>query len=115
MPTSILGFISDVLTTSAGWQLIIVGGGIGFFFAIFVLAISVVSLPLLLDRKIGAWAAVQVSVRNAFTNPVMMSVWGLIVVGALVIGSIPFFIGLAVVLPVLGHSTWHLFRKIVVS
>jgi len=115
VPTSFTGFISDVFTTSQGWTLIVVGGGIGAVIAIMVLAISVVSLPMLLDKNVSASQAVQTSVRNASVNPVMMSTWGLIVVGLLILGSIPFFIGLAVVLPVLGHATWHLYRKVVVS
>lgn len=112
-PTSISGFASQVLTTPAGWSLIVVGCGVGFLFAVVVLAISVVSFPMLLDRDVGAVVAIQTSVRAVTTNPVTMSCWGLIVAVSLVIGSIPFFVGLAVVMPVLGHATWHLYRKVV--
>lgn len=106
-------FIRQVLTTPAGWSLIIVGNGIGFLFAVVVLAVSVVSFPLLLDRDVGAAVAVLTSVRAVLANPLMMTVWGLIVAALLVAGSVPFFFGLAVVMPVLGHSTWHLYRKLV--
>src|SRR5262249_25136048 len=112
-PESIRRFVSDVLTTSAGWTLIIAGNGIGFLFAVFVLTISVVSFPLLLDRDVGAVVAAQTSVRAVLRNPLTMAAWGLFVAVALVIGSLPFFAGLAVVLPVLAHSTWHLYRKVV--
>lgn len=112
-PTSISQFVGQVLTTPAGWSLIVVGCGVGFLFAVVVLAISVVSFPMLLDKDVGAAVAIQTSVRAVTTNPVTMSCWGLIVAGLLVIGSIPFFVGLAVVMPVLGHSTWHLYRKVV--
>jgi uncharacterized membrane protein len=112
-PESIRQFLSDILTTSAGWILIIAGNGIGFLFAVFVLTISVVSFPLLLDRDVGATVAIQTSVRAVLRNPLMMAAWGLFVAVALVIGSLPFFVGLAVVLPVLAHSTWHLYRKVV--
>ena len=112
-PASIPEFARQVLTTSAGWTLVIVGGGVGFLFAVVVLTISVVSFPLLLHRDVGAVTAVQTSVRAVLANPVPMAMWGLIVAGSLVIGSLPFFVGLAVVLPVLGHSTWHLYRKVV--
>ncbi len=112
-PASIAEFALQVFTTSSGWALIIVGCGVGFLFAVVVLTISVVSFPLLLDRDVGAVTAVQTSVRAVFTNPMTMAMWGVIVAGALVIGSLPFFVGLAVVLPVLGHSTWHLYRKVV--
>jgi uncharacterized membrane protein len=110
---SIPDFVRQVFTTPAGWMLIIVGNGIGFLFALAVLIISVVSFPLLLDRDVGAVEAVLTSVRAVAANPVPMAVWGLIVAGLLVIGSLPFFVGLAVVVPVLGHSTWHLYRKVV--
>lgn len=113
VPASIAEFARQIFTTSSGWALIIVGCGVGFLFAVVVLTISVVSLPLLLDRDVGAVTAVQTSVRAVFANPKTMAMWGLIVVGALVIGSLPLFVGLAVVMPVLGHSTWHLYRRVV--
>ena len=68
---------------------------------------------MLVDRNVGAVMAVQTSVRAVLANPITMAAWGLIVTVALVLGTLPFFIGLAVVLPVLGHSTWHLYRKVV--
>ena len=110
---SIPNFVREVFTTPAGWTLIIVGNGIGFLFALAVLIISVVSFPLLLDRDVGAVEAVLTSVRAVAANPAPMAVWGLIVAGLLVVGSLPLFVGLAVVVPVLGHSTWHLYRKLV--
>ena len=112
-PESIGQFLSDILTTSEGWILIIAGNGIGFLFAVLVLTISVVSFPLLLDRDVGAMVAVHTSVRVVLRNPLMMAAWGLFVAVTLVIGSLPFFVGLALVLPVLAHSTWHLYRKVV--
>lgn len=112
-PSSIKEFLHDVLTTRAGWMLIIVGNGIGLLFAILVLTISVVSFPLLLDRDVGAAVALLASIRAVIRNPVTMAVWGLIVAALLIIGSIPFFFGLTVVMPVLGHATWHLYRKVV--
>ncbi len=114
VPTSVGEFIRQVFGTRAGWALIIVGNGVGFLFALLVLIISVVSFPLLLDRNAGVLTAVLTSARAVAKNPVMMAIWGLIVAGALVLGSLPFFVGLAVVLPVLGHATWHLYRKVVV-
>ena len=113
LPESIRQFLSDILTTPAGWTLIIAGNGIGFLFAALAMTISVVSFPLLLDRDVGAIVAMHTSVRAVLRNPLMMAVWGLFVAAALVIGSLPFFVGLAVVLPVLAHSTWHLYRKVV--
>ena len=114
VPASISEFVWQVLTTPAGWTLIIVGCGVGFAFALVVLAISAVSFPLLLDRDVSATAALQTSVRAFLANPVTMLMWGLIVAGLLLIGTVPLFVGLAVVMPVLGHATWHLYRKVVV-
>jgi uncharacterized membrane protein len=112
-PASVGSFVRDVLTTDAGWALIGIGVGVGFLFAVLVLAISVVSFPLLLDRDVPLVTAVRTSVRAVLANPVPMAAWGLIVAGGLVLGSIPLLLGLVIVLPVLGHATWHLYRKIV--
>jgi uncharacterized membrane protein len=112
-PASFGAFVRDVFTTGAGWALVVVGVGVGLLFAILVLTISVVSFPLLLDRDVGLYTAVATSVRAVMANPVPMAVWGLIVAAGLVIGSIPLFLGLIIVMPVLGHATWHLYRKVV--
>jgi uncharacterized membrane protein len=112
-PVSIEAFARDVLTTAAGWQMIAVGIGVGFLFALVVLTISVVSFPLMLDRGVALDTAVQTSIRAVVANPRPMALWGLIVAAGLVLGSIPLFIGLIIVMPVLGHATWHLYRKVV--
>jgi uncharacterized membrane protein len=112
-PASIEQFITDWLTTPRGWTLIIVRWGVGFLFAALVLSISAISFPLLLDRDVGATAAMHTSLRVMAANPMPMALWGLIVAALLAIGSIPFFVGLAVVMPVLGHATWHLYRRTV--
>lgn len=106
-------FARRVLTTPEGWSLIIIGCGVGFLFAVVALCISVVSFPLMLDRHATAIDAIRTSLRAVMMNPVTMSAWGLIVAVLLAVGSLPFFVGLAVVLPVLGHATWHLYRKVV--
>ena len=112
-PVSLGAFLHQVLTTEAGWTMIVVGMGVGFLFALLVLAISVVSFPLLLDRDVGLRMAMTTSVRAVLTNPGPMAAWGLIVAGGLVLGSIPVLLGLIIVMPVLGHATWHLYRKVV--
>jgi uncharacterized membrane protein len=112
-PASIGQFIRDVFETAAGWRLIIVGTGVGFLFAVTVLTISAVSFPLLLDRDVGAAVALLTSIRVVLANPFTMALWGLIVAALLLIGSLPFFLGLTVVVPVLGHATWHLYRSAV--
>ena len=106
-------FFHQVLTTPAGWGLIIVGNGVGFLFAVLALTLTVVSFPLLLDRDVGVATAILTSVRAVLANPLAMAAWGLIVAALLVIGSLPVLLGLTVVLPVLGHATWHLYRRVV--
>jgi uncharacterized membrane protein len=101
-PSSITVFARDVLTTGAGWAMIIVGMGVGFLFAVVVLSISVVSFPLLLDRDVGLRTAVMASIHAVTENPVPMAVWGMIVAGGLVVGTIPLLLGLIIILPVLG-------------
>ena len=113
--TGISDFATRVLTTTQGWWLIVVGCGVGFLFALVALCISVVSFPLMLDRHASAGEAMVTSLRAVARNPAPMAAWGLIVAGGLVIGSIPFFLGLIVVMPVLGHATWHLYRQVVAS
>jgi uncharacterized membrane protein len=112
---SIPDFVGRVFSTGAGWRLIIVGNVVGFLFAVLVLTISVVSFPLLLDRDVGAAAAVVTSMRAVVANPTTMALWGLIVAALLAIGSLPLFLGLTIVMPVLGHATWHLYRRVVAA
>ena len=106
-------FIGRVLTTSQGWWLIIVGCGAGFLFALVALCASVVAFPLMLDRHASAAEGMVTSLRVSAKNPVAVAAWGLIVAVLLLLGSIPCFLGLAVVIPLLGHATWHLYRKAV--
>jgi uncharacterized membrane protein len=111
--SDIPGFFHQVLTTTPGHKLILFGCGAGFVFAIISLCISVVSFPLLLDRHANVADAVLTSLRAVAANPVTMAAWGLIVTALLVLGTLPFFLGLTVVIPVLGHATWHLYRKLI--
>jgi uncharacterized membrane protein len=114
-PESISQFVHDLFFTRAGWSLILVGNAVGLVFAIGAYLISVVSFPLLLDREVGTTVAMLTSLRLVVRNPLTMALWGLIVAALLVIGTVPLFLGLAVVLPVLGHATWHLYRKAVAA
>ena len=113
-PQSALGFLSDVLTTGPGWVMLVAGVAIGFVFAVVVLAISLVSFPLLIDRHVGIPKAVVTSVRIARQNPVTVAAWGLIVVALLGLGVLTLFVGMIVALLVLGHATWHLYRRAIV-
>jgi uncharacterized membrane protein len=112
-PESVAAFINQILATPEGSQLILVGCVVGFFFAIVVLAVSVVSFPLLLDRNVGVVTAIQTSIRAVLANPLQMAIWGFLVAVILIVAAIPLLVGLAVVIPVLAHATWHLYRKVV--
>jgi uncharacterized membrane protein len=114
VPASILAFLHAVLFTPNGHWLIVVGNLVGFVFALVVLAISVVSFPLLVDRDVGPIVAVVTSVRAVLRNPWPMAVWGLAVAVLLAVGCATLFIGLGVVMPMLGHATWHFYRRVVV-
>lgn len=114
-PHSLGMFFRDLFTTKAGWRMIVWGNLIGFVFAVVAMSLSVVSFPLLLDRHVSSAVAMLTSVRAVLENPGTMAVWGLIVAAALVAGSIPFLLGLAVVVPILGHATWHLYRHVVAA
>lgn len=113
-PQTAVAFVRELFTTAQGWSMIVFGNLIGFVLAIVAMSLSVVSFPLLLDRHVSAAVAILTSVRAVLENPGTMAVWGLIVAASLVAGSIPFLLGLAVVMPVLGHATWHLYRRVVV-
>jgi uncharacterized membrane protein len=112
-PRSYSAFLAEVLTTPRGWALIILGHALGFVFAAIVFSISVISFPLLLDRDVGAACAVQTSVRAVLANPGPMALWALIIAALVMIGSAPLLVGLAIVMPVLGHASWHLYRRTV--
>ncbi len=114
-PASLGAFLDAVLTTGPGWVLIAAGIGTGFLYAVLVLCISVVSFPLLLDRDVRLDVAIATSLRAVARNPDTMALWGMIVAAGLVLGSIPLFLGLVVVMPVLGHATWHLYRRTVAA
>jgi uncharacterized membrane protein len=113
VPQTVMGFVGTVLGTPAGWAMIVIGMGTGFVFAAAVLAMSVVSFPMLLDRNVGLPVAVVTSIKVALANPGPIAVWGLIVAGSLALGSIPALLGLVLVMPILGHATWHLYRAAV--
>jgi uncharacterized membrane protein len=112
-PKSFGALVEEILMTENGQWLFMIGNSVGLIFAAAVLVMSAVSFPLLLDRKASAGEAIAISVRAFMKNPFTMMLWGLAVAFALFLGSLPLFAGLAIVVPVLGHATWHLYRKLV--
>lgn len=115
LPISLADFWNQLTTTRHGGALILYGNGVGLVFAVTALAISVVAFPLLLDKPVTSITAVAVSIRAFAANIWVMALWGAIVVALLAVGAVFFLIGLAAVLPILGHATWHLYRRLVVS
>ena len=113
-PAGIGEFARRVLTTPGGWALIALGNLAGALFAVVVLVTSVVSFPMAVDTDADAPAALDTSIRAVRASPGVMLGWGLRVAGLLLLGTVPLFIGLAVVLPVLGYATWHLYTRAVV-
>ncbi len=112
-PASLSMLIREIFYTQDGRMLMLVGNAVGFGFALLVLCTTVVAFPLLLDRDVGAYEAIHASVRAVAANPLQMALWGLVVALLLILGSLPVFAGLIVVLPILGHATWHLYRKVI--
>ncbi|MBR0555324.1 DUF2189 domain-containing protein [Ciceribacter sp. L1K23] len=115
VPASFASFLSGVLETSHGRAMTFWGILVGFFFAVAVLASTVIAFPMLLDRDCGVATAVETSIRATLANPLPVALWGAIVAGLLVVGSIPLLVGLAITMPILGHGTWHLYRAMVAS
>jgi uncharacterized membrane protein len=112
-PASLNSFAHDVIFTGAGRMMALAGIGMGFVFAVIAGTISVVSFPMLLDRNVSLETAIRTSANVVARNPVTMAAWGLIIAASLIIGSIPLLLGLVFVMPILGHATWHLYRRAV--
>jgi uncharacterized membrane protein len=113
MPAAPAQFFHDLLFTAPGRTMIALGMGVGFVFALLAMMLSVVSFPLLVDRDAGLDTAIATSFRAVLANPGPMALWGLIVAAVLLAGSALVFVGLTVAVPVLGHATWHLYRKLI--
>jgi uncharacterized membrane protein len=113
-PDSLAALLTIIFNTPQGWKLFGYGTAIGFVFAVVALSISAVSFPLILDRDVGVPVAALTSVRAVLANPFTMAIWGLIVAAILAVGFLLVFVGLAVAIPILAHSSWHLYRRVVV-
>jgi uncharacterized membrane protein len=110
-PRSVAAFINEIFYTQAGLTMLVVGCAVGFVFAAVVLLVSAFSFPLLLDKDLRVREAVAASVAVARKNPGVVALWGLTVAGLLILGSLPVLVGLIVVVPLLGHATWRLYRR----
>jgi uncharacterized membrane protein len=112
-PLSLSDFIQRLITTPAGWTMIVVGNMVGFAFALASLALTLVSFPMVIDRQVSAETAVATSLRAVAANPAVTASWGLRVAALLLAGCLPLFLGLPIILPVLGYATWHLYTRLV--
>lgn len=111
--SSLPQFITVLLTTTEGLIFLLVGNIIGACLAIVLFSLTVVSFPLLLDRDVDCVTAMITSVRAVVRSPAPLLAWALVIVVLLLLAALPFFLGLIVVLPILGHATWHLYRRII--
>ena len=109
-PATLRELLRMSFTTGAGWKLVLIGNGVGFLFAVLTFCVSVVSFPIALDRNLSAVDAIWMSLRVVAANPLVMAAWGMVVASALALGTLLFLVGLIVVLPVLAHASWHLYR-----
>ena len=105
-------FVSALLDTHRGYEIIILGVAVGFVFAAIAFTTTVIAFPLLLDRNVGVISAVRLSVQTVIRNPLTMAVWAAIVASGLLLGSFPMLMGLAFTVPILGHATWHLYQRV---
>jgi len=112
-PLSLSAFVRQLLTTPGGWTMIVVGNLVGFVFAVATLSLTLVSFPMVIDRPVGAATAVATSLRAAAYNPAITARWGLTVAALLLVGCLPLFLGLPIILPALGYATWHLYTRLV--
>ncbi len=108
------GFLTQVFTTQTGWTFLATGHLVGAIISLALFALTVISCPLLLDRDVDFVTAMLTSIRTVFTSPIVMVGWGAFVVISVLISAIPAFAGLLFVLPILGHATWHLYRRLIV-
>lgn len=111
--SSIEAFFNVVTTTPEGIGFLLVGTGVGAFISLVLFCTTVVAIPLLLDRDIDLITAIISSFKAVFQNPAPMISWGIIIVALTFLALLPAFLGLLVVLPVLGHATWHLYTRVV--
>ena len=111
--STIQQFIAVVLTTHEGLVFLMIGNVVGAVLSLVLFSLTVVSFPLLLDRDVDFVTAMITSVRSVVTSPLPMIGWAAIIVVLMIVSCLPYFLGLLVTLPVLGHTTWHLYRRIV--
>jgi len=109
------GFVEVIFSTSNGLYFLAIGNALGMIISFVLFSVTVISCPLLLDRNVDFVTAMLASIRTIIKSPVVMIFWGGLVITSVVISMLPAFLGLFVTLPIFGHSTWHLYRRVVSS
>jgi uncharacterized membrane protein len=112
-PMTIAGGFEQLFSTPEGWQMVLIGNAVGAVFAVLTVFLTLVSFPMVVDKPVDAGTAVGTSIRAVGANIPTITSWGIRVAVLLVLGALPLFVGLAVVLPVLGYATWHLYTRLV--
>jgi uncharacterized membrane protein len=112
---SLTAFIEIITTTPQGWAFVGIGHVVGALFALLLFSLTVISIPLILDRDVDFITGMITSVKTVLKSPIVMLTWGVFVTLAVMVSFIPLFLGLLVVLPVLGHTTWHIYKRAVVT
>lgn len=116
MSFSTMGGLADVVFyTSEGWTFLAIGHVVGAVLALGLFSITVVSIPMLLERNVDFISAMITSVKAVLASPLVMLTWGVIVTLTLIAAMVPAFLGLFIALPVLGHTTWHIYKRAVVA
>jgi uncharacterized membrane protein len=111
--STIDAFIKVLMTTTEGWLFLGIGHLVGAVLAIIMFSITVISIPLLMEKELDIVTAMITSLKVVLASPVIMVGWGIAVTLLVIMASLPMFLGLIIVLPVLGHTTWHIYKKTV--
>lgn len=107
------GFLNIVFFTSQGWTFLAIGTGVGALLSAVLFSVTVIAMPMLLDRDMDFVTAMLTSVRVVTQNPGVMLTWAAIISATMLVSLVPAFLGLIFTLPVLGHTTWHLYQRAV--
>jgi len=107
------GFVNTVFFTPAGWTFLVIGTGVGALLCAVLFSVTVVAMPMLLERETNFVTAMITSIRVVTENPVVMLTWAAIISVTMILSLVPAFLGLIFTLPILGHTTWHLYQRAV--
>nr|WP_281501850.1 DUF2189 domain-containing protein [Aliiroseovarius sp. F20344] len=109
--SSMDGFLNAVFFTPEGWTFLAIGTGAGAVLSAVLFSVTVVAMPMLMDREVDFVTAMLTSVRVVTENPVTMLTWAAIISVTMLVSLLPAFLGLIFTLPILGHTTWHLYQR----